>query len=266
VTPTDFILGQLLWGPSTLLAAGGLVALLTAARFQRHRALGWTCAGAFAVLLLLQGKPYYVGPVYPALYGAGAVTLERGWVRWPVAILSLGYGALMLPIALPVLPPEPMAAYVQSIGATPALRTNRGELDRLPQDFADMLGWEEQVAAVAAVYRALPEEERREAVLIAANYGEAGAIDFFGPRHGLPGVVSPAGSYWFFGPGENPGHVAVTIGASAEDLAPFFDSLQVGTRVVNEWAVEEERDVPILVARRPRRSLQEVWPTLAGRN
>ncbi|MBA3556291.1 MAG: hypothetical protein H0W29_16270 [Gemmatimonadales bacterium] len=136
----------------------------------------------------------------------------------------------------------------------------------MPQDYADMLGWEEQVTAVAGVYRRLPAGDRRRAVIIAGNYGEAGALDFFGPRHGLPGAVSPAGSYWFFGPGDLPGEVAVTIGATREDLSAFYDSLQTATRITNAWAVEEERDLTVYVVRKPRRTLQEVWPELAGEN
>ena len=266
VTPADFLVGQLLWGPGVVLAAIGLLTLLLARRWDRVRALGWTCAAAFAILLLLKGKSYYVGPVYPALFAAGAVTLERSVFRWVLGLLVLAYGAVTLPLGVPILPPERMAAYIEEIGATSALRTNTGELERLPQDYADMLGWEEQVRAVAGVYHELPEGERREAVVLAGNYGEAGAIDFFGPRLGLPGAVSPTGSYWFFGPGELPGRVAVVIGPSREDLAPFFDSLEVAGRVRHPWAVAEERDLPIFVARRPHRTLQEIWPTLAGRN
>ncbi len=266
VTPAAFVLGQLLWGPGTVLAAAGAAALLGARRFRRYRALGWSCAGAFVILLLLQGKPYYLGPVYTALFGAGAVLLERSRLRWVAAALILAFGATLLPLGVPVLPPVRMAEYAQAIGATAALRTNTGEIERLPQDYADMLGWEEQVTAVAGVYRRLPAGDRRRAVIIAGNYGEAGALDFFGPRHGLPGAVSPAGSYWFFGPGDLPGEVAVTIGATREDLSAFYDSLQTATRITNAWAVEEERDLTVYVVRKPRRTLQEVWPELAGEN
>jgi hypothetical protein len=266
VTPVEFLLGQLYWGPGTLLAAIGLVALLVGGQLSRYRAIGWSCVGAFAVLLLLQGKPYYLGPVYPALFGAGAVTLERNPLRWVFAAAILVYGAVLLPIGVPILPPERMAAYIERVGLTAALRTNTGELEQLPQDYADMLGWETQAKAVGQVYHALPVADRKQAVIVAGNYGEAGAIDFFGPRYGLPGAICPCGSYWFFGPGDQPGDVVVTIGPSREDLAPFFDSLQVATRITNAWAVEEERDLTIFVARRPRQTLQEVWPTLARRN
>ncbi len=266
VTPGAFLLGQLYWGPGTLLGVIGLVALLTGGQLSRYRAIGWSCAGAFATLLLLQGKPYYLGPIYPVLFGAGAVVLERSRLRWVFAVTILVYGAVLLPIGLPILPPERMSTYIQSVGLTAALRTNTGELDRLPQDYADMLGWEAQAEAVGQVYHALSETDRKRAVIVAGNYGEAGAIDFFGPRYGVPGAICPCGSYWFFGPGDKQGEVVVTIGPSREDLAPFFDSLQVATRITNPWAVEEERDLTVFVARRPRRTLQEVWPELARRN
>ena len=85
-----------------------------------------------------------------------------------------------------------------------------------------MLGWPEQVAAVAEVFRGLSPEDRSKAIIIAANYGEAGAIDFYGPRLGLPNAVSAAGTYWFFGPGTKPGDVAVTVGIPREDLAKIL--------------------------------------------
>jgi hypothetical protein len=58
----------------------------------------------------------------------------------------------------------------------------------------------------------------------------------------------------------------VVIGPSRKDLAPFFDSLEEAGRVEHPWAVAEERDLTIFVARRPHRALQEIWPTLAGRH
>jgi 4-amino-4-deoxy-L-arabinose transferase-like glycosyltransferase len=271
VTPLDFFAGQLLWGPATLLGLAGLAALLLDGRLRRFRAVGWACVWVFMILLVLHGKSYYAGPVYPTLIAAGAVELERlqGARLGPIlrggmaAALVLTLVAL-LPIGVPVIPPDRMARYVQAIGATPALRTNTGELDRLPQDYADMLGWEEQVRAVAEVYRRLPPADRERAVLLGANYGEAGALDLFGPRYGLPAVVSPAGSFWFFGPGTRPGQVLVTIGVDRSRLEREFDSVETAGRVTSPWSVAEERDLTICVARGPHRTLQEVWPGLGG--
>ncbi len=273
VTPLDFVTGQLVWGPATLIGAAGLAGLLADRRLRAFRVVGWTCVWVFVILMALHGKAYYAGPAYPALIGAGGVMLERVQgarlgpvLRWGGVVVLLLTMAVLLPIGVPILPPAAMAGYAGAIGASSALRTNTGELERLPQDYADMLGWEEQVHEVARVYRSLPAPDRARTVIVAGNYGEAGALDFFGPRYGLPAVVSPTGSFWFFGPGTKPGEVVVTIGAGREDLARLFDSVGAAGRVTSPWSVAEERDLTILVARGPHRTLQEVWPSLAGRN
>ena len=83
---------------------------------------------------------------------------------------------------------------------------------------------------------------------------------------GLPRVVSAAGSYWFFGPGEKPGTVLVTLGVSREDLLRFYGVVTPAGRLTNDWTVEEEQDITVYVAEQPKTTLQELWPKLAGRN
>ncbi len=277
VSAFDFFTGQFLLGPSVLLAAAGLAYLLAGREARPFRVVGWTCAAAFGILALLHGKPYYVGPVYPTLFAAGAVWLER-WalaaggsrqrraasyaLRGAAVVLVAGYGLAVLPLGLPVLPPAEMARYARAMGVTSAVTTNRGEVEALPQDYADMLGWEDQVAAVARVYRGLPPEDRARAVLVGDNYGEAGALEFYGPRYGLPPVISSAGTYWFFGPGERPGEVVIALGDEPEQLARFFESVSLVGYVDRPWGVPEERHVPISLCRRPQRTLQEIWPSL----
>ncbi len=273
VTPAAFLVEQLLYGPGTLLALDGAAALFAWPRLRAFRALGWTAVGVLALLLALRGKAYYFGPVYPALFAAGAVGLEAlphglpgRAARWGAVVLLLAYGALTLPLGLPFLPPEPMARYATALGVTSAVRTNRGEVGQLPQDYADMLGWEDQVRAVAEAWRALPADQREAAVILAGNYGEAGAIDFYGPRYGLPRAVSPVGSYWFFGPGDKPGRVALAVGIPPEELLEAYADVRVVDRFDHPWMVSEERDIPIVLATGGRRTLQEVWPSLAGMN
>jgi 4-amino-4-deoxy-L-arabinose transferase-like glycosyltransferase len=273
IGPFDFLMGQLVWGPTTIIAFIGLYALLGGPALRPFRAVGWSCVGALAVLLVLQGKPYYAGPLHPVLFAAGATHFERVATGTRGEILQVGtiavlfaFFLMILPMGVPILEPVAMAGYSRALGVTAAVRTNTGEVGALPQDYADMLGWEEQVAAVARVFHDLPEEQRNRAVLVAGNYGEAGALELFGPRHDLPGVVSPAGSFWFFGPGTRRGDVAVTIGIRAEDLRRFYDSVRVAATVDHPWAVEEERNVPINVGIGARATLQEIWPSLEGRN
>lgn len=273
VTPGEFLLGQLLWGPSTLLAFAGFLGLLASRRLEEFRAAGWTCLAALLLLLVLHGKSYYIGPIYPLLFAAGAIQVEAmgespaaEFVNWGTVSVLVAFGIVTAPLGVPILAPPTMAGYVRALGLTPALRTNTGETERLPQDYADMLGWKEQVAAVAQIYHAMPVDDRRRAVLIAGNYGEAGALEFYGPRYQLPPPVSPAGSFWFFGPGDKPGEIAITIGVGPAQLARYFDELRPVGRITHPWAVAEERELTVYRAARPRQTLQEVWPSLAGRH
>jgi hypothetical protein len=268
LTWAEFLGTQFLFGPATLgVALVGLAALLASPGWRAYRAVGWAALGSFVILLVLRGKPYYAGPVYPAVCAAGAVVIAGlPWpraaaaLRWASATLVVLYGGVLtLPLGLPVLPPPVMARYAERLGVTAAVQTNRGERLELPQDYADMLGWEAQVVELARVYRSLPPVEREAAVIIAGNYGEAGAIDFLGRRHGLPGAISPAGTYWQFGPGEKPGAVAVTIGVDRGDLLEYYDSVVTVGHVNEPWVVTEERNLQVNVARRPRETLQAVW-------
>jgi Dolichyl-phosphate-mannose-protein mannosyltransferase len=271
--PLEFLLGQLLWGPAVLLAGAGLAGLVASGALSPFKPVGWCIAVTFVLLMVGQGKAYYAGPLYPTLFAAGGVMLERathglrGEILQSATIAVLfAFFLIVLPLGVPVLPPLEMAAYARALGVTEAVRTNTGEVGALPQDYADMLGWKEQAQAVADVYWALPEEQRKRAVLVAGTYGEAGALDFYGPALRLPPAVSPAGSYWFFGPGDLPGEVVVTLGVPPESLRKYYDSVRTAARVGHPWAVVEERRVSINIGTGARTTLQEVWPSLAGRN
>ncbi|HYH82784.1 MAG TPA: glycosyltransferase family 39 protein [Longimicrobium sp.] len=268
-----FLLGQALMnGAAILLALAGVWTLLVG-RARTFRVAGWACVLPVLLLMVLHGKDYYAGPVYPTLIGAGAAALGAVRIRflapalrWGAVAAMLAGGLFLLPLGVPILPPVQMAAYTKAAGLEMANRNNRGEMERLPQDYADMLPWEDEVAQVARVYRKLPPEKRAQAVIFAGNYGQAGAIDFYGPRHGLPPAVSDAGTYWFFGPGRLPGRVLITIGKPDEDLRPFYATVTRHGWIDNPWWVSEERDNTIYVSEGPKTTLQALWPRLAGQN
>jgi hypothetical protein len=172
----------------------------------------------------------------------------------------------VIPISLPVWPPEPTARFAAALGITSAVQTNTGVVLELPQDFADMLGWRNKVVRIAEVYHSLPEAERTRAVIVADNYGQAGAIDFYGPRYGLPKAIAPVGSYWFWGAGDKPGDVVVKVGGDAEDLQRFCRSVELATRIDERWVVPEEQQLAVWLCRQPYRTLQEIWPMFRGQN
>jgi 4-amino-4-deoxy-L-arabinose transferase-like glycosyltransferase len=256
----------LLLGPAFLLAVAGAAALLGRGALGRYRSVGIACVGTFVLLGALHGKPYYAGPVFPMLFAAGAVWLEqlerprlRTGLLWGAGLASAAWGIGLAPMGLPVVPPAPMARFAAALGVSAATQTNRGAQLPLPQDYADMLGWREKAEAVAAAVASLTPDERARAVLWGNNYGQAGALDLYGRRLGLPPVVSLTGSFYFFGPGDRPGDVIVTLGVDPDELQEFCGSVVTAARVSTPWGVEEERDVPVAICRHPTMTLEQLW-------
>lgn len=293
VTYGSFLSEQLLMvGPTVLLGFVGGAGLLRArnlwlpgagadpSRASALRAAALAGAGALIFLMVMRGKPYYAGPIHPILMAAGAATLaslgrstasglaSRAATGTLVLIVALQavFGVVTLPMGLPILDREPMARYAAWLGVTAATRTNVGVQLELPQDYADMLGWEAFADTVAGVWATLPADERDRAVLLASNYGRAGALDHYGKERGLPPAIAPIGSYWFWGPGDREWDVAVVAGSDSTNLAAFFQEVTEAARVRDSWRVPEERDVGVFVVRRPHEPIAEVWPRFEGRN
>jgi hypothetical protein len=272
VGPGEFLVGQALFGPAPFLLGGiGLAGLLGAHAFRRERVVGWICLWALVLLVAMRGKPYYAGPLYPTLIATGAVLLDglaqtrrTTVVRWSAVGVVALWGGVMLPLGLPILPPERMEQYLAVLRLDRARTTNVGDVERLPQDYADMVGWRGLVAAVAEVYHGLPVAERERAAILASNYGEAGAVDFHGPRLGLPRAVAYVGTYWFFGPGPRPGDPTVLVGFPREDVEDGFATLDSAGSWTHPFMVAEQRDLTLFVGRGPRETLQQIWPRLEG--
>ena len=247
---------------------GGLVYLLFMRPAGAYRVLGIAYLAILALLVVQHGKAYYLAPAYPMLLAAGGVALERlsarhGW-RWlrPVVVgLVTLVGIVAVPLAVPILPPQSVVRYAAAIGVE-APQEERQRRVALAQYFADRFGWENMVATVARVYQALPPEERAHAAIVGGNYGEAGAIDFFGPRYGLPHAISPHNNYWLWGPGDITGEVAIVIGAPREQIERLFEDVTQAATVESEYAVAYETNLPVYVCRHLKRPLAEVWPAL----
>jgi hypothetical protein len=179
---------------------GGL-AWLFLARRGRWRLFGWMYVIFYALLFFMKAKNYYLAPIYPVLFAGGAVGFETALQRLraprlraalPAAaiVLVVAAGALTAPLVLPILAPDDYVAYEQALGVSPP-KTEVAHRGPLPQMFGDQFGWEELVTEVVHAWYALTPEERARAGIFANNYGEAGAIDLFGPRFGLPRALSP---------------------------------------------------------------------------
>jgi hypothetical protein len=268
VTPLEFAGGQVMsMHPLTLpVWLAGLVWLL---RDRRMRALGIAFI-AVVLLLVLNGtsRASYLAPAYTMLFAAGGVALARTLLpeRLPllrgaaIGVLLAG-GAALAPLALPLLPVDAYVAWAARLGRAPSTE-ERKELGRLPQHFADMHGWEDIVAEVARVYHALPAADRARVSIFTYNYGEAGAIDVLGRRHGLPPAVSGHNNYWLWGTRGRSGEVLIVIGGTREGHLRVFESAEPAGVTDCGDCMPYENHQTIWVLRGPRYPVADVWPQL----
>ncbi len=123
-----------------------------------------------------------------------------------------------------------------------------------------MFGWPEMTAQVAQVYNHLSPEEKADCVIGASNYGEAAAIDFFGKLYGLPNTISSHNNYWLWGPGDKPGKVLLVIGGSKKGYENMYEDVEQVATFEHPYA--RESGTRIYLCRRPKRTLQEIWPQI----
>lgn len=229
--------------------------------------LPWIYLSVLA-LLLAQGhsRASYLAVAYPPLLALGSVAVERfsdrigrRWMRPTLAGLVILLGAVAVPMALPVLPVTAFVRYQAALGLAPRTE-ERNEMGALPQDYADMFGWEQMTALVAEAYQRLTPAEREQCLIFGQNYGEAGAIDVLGRKLGLPPAVSGHNSYWIWGPRRQEWDVVIIIGGEREDNAAFFDQIEIVGQTRSEWSMPYERGLDVSIARKPKMPLREAWP------
>lgn len=267
--PVAFIADQVVIMNPVLfpLWAGGLAWLMFAPDGRRYRVLGWTFLVVLTIFITLKGKNYYVVPVYPMLFAAGAVEFERVpwrrpaslWIRSTYIVLLLAATAVLAPIFAPILSPETLIRYQRAVHIEPKAENQR--TGPLPQYLADEFGWEEMTRETARVYNTLSPAERAKTAIFASSYEQAGAIDYFGPKYGLPKAISNHQSYWYWGPHDYTGEIVIVLGSTAEDDREHFRSVEAAGRAYHPYSREDEH-FDIFVCRGFTGDLREIWPTM----
>jgi hypothetical protein len=268
VTPLKFVLQQIAVVHPLLLPLwlAGLGYYLFSKEAKPHRSLGIAYVLLFVAFMFTRAKVYFLAPAYPMLFAAGALVVERfsnrpGW-RWLksacISVVTIG-GILTAPLVLPVLPVE---TYIRLFGGRAKLQTERLQMGQLPQYFADRFGWRNLTATVAHVYRSLPPDDQARACIFAGNYGETGAINFFGKAYGLPQAISGHNQYYLWGPGDCTGELVITVGVPLQDVEGEFDSVTVADTATCKYCMPYESMLPILICRGLKGSLQQLWPSI----
>jgi hypothetical protein len=245
----------------------GVLALFFAQRFRPYRFLGWTYLVGLATFTVMHGKNYYLAPIYPVLLAAGSIVIESGIdrVRQPrlkrtTAIAGLVSGAALAPMVVPVLPIDQFISYMNKL----PIQAPRSEYSHmqaaLPQHYADQFGWNEIVSETAVAWNRIPPEERKDCAIFAQDYGQAGAIDFLGPKYGLPQSISGHQTWWIWGPRNYSGNCMIVLDDDQKTLEGLFQHVEfVGRSPDNPYALE--KDIPIYICRGSKfGKLSDLWP------
>jgi 4-amino-4-deoxy-L-arabinose transferase-like glycosyltransferase len=229
----------------------GLIALFREPRLRQFRFFAWAWVVLAVVFMVTGGKPYYLAGLLPLLLAVGAIRVD-GWLEHghPRARRAVFGGAVALSalagavISLPVLPTE---------DAGPVVDVN--------DDVGGTIGWPQLAETVAAVHRGMP--DRARAVILTRNYGEAGALDRYGPALGLPRAYSGHNAYGDWGPPPDGAAPVITVGLLPSETAAHLEGCRVRASVDNGHGIDnDEQGRPVMVCRGPRRPWSEEWPEL----
>jgi len=262
----------------------GLIAFFISPRLKTYRTLGWCYLICFAVFFLLHGKNYYLAPIYPMLLATGAVVIEaaiegrkidvpgteslkasrnrRAWLKPAIVIVLLAAGAQLAPVVVPLLSPDKFIAYMKYLPLKVPVMEHSHARAVLPQWYSDQFGWEEIVGETAKAYNQLSPAEKPGCGIFAQDYGQAGAIDFYGPRSGLPPALSGHQTYWIWGPRGYSGNCLIVLDDTRERLEELFESVEfVGTSADSPYALEQR--IPVFICKGAKfGTLEKVWPKL----
>jgi hypothetical protein len=232
---------------------------------KTYRALAWAWTIAAVIILALSPRIYYLFPAYPLLFAAGGVAWERAliaprwqWIKPAYATLMILMAALLAPTLLPLLPPETYIRYAEATHLQPP-RIETFRLGPLPQLFADQFGWPEMAATAAGVFNSLPLDVRAKTCIFTQNYGQAGAIDLFGPKYGLPNAISGHQSYFLWGPHGCTGESVIVFAGRQQDLERDYAAVSKVARVEHPYSMPYEH-FDVYYCQGLKISVSEAWP------
>lgn len=266
---TGFLLMQVLMNLNvTIVWIAGLAFFLFMPQGKEYRTLGFMFVFTVLILLLLRGKPYYTLGLYPMLFAGGGIAIEI-WFRkkakfipYLVIILMAIFLIPILPLSLPVYSYEKMIDYgkwASNNGFKEAFRWEDGNYYPLPQDYADMTGWEETVKNVADLYHSLSEDEKSKTLIYASHYGQAGALQLYGKKYDLPEPACFNGSFVFWLPDSISIDRAIMVEDWPQKDSGFFENIELISQVKNPYARDKGY---IYLGTEPMEDINDKWKKL----
>jgi hypothetical protein len=241
---------------------GGLAWLGFARMARPWRFVALTYLPFLALMMAMHAKDYYVAPIYPALFAAGAVAFGELTRRsWPPIVYTAMLGYLLFrataPIMLTILPPDKYTAYTARFGANKVKQEKFSS--PLPQIFSDRFGWPQMVEGFAVRYNALPPDMRARTAIFCGNYGEASAVNVLGAKYGLPTAISGHQNYFYWGWNGYTGESVLTLGNDAADYKDSYAEVIDLGPFDAPWIMDHEHHHYFWLRHR-KRSYAADWP------
>jgi dolichyl-phosphate-mannose-protein mannosyltransferase len=256
---TDYFLLNQLWKSTNVVTVplwcAGLWYLFAVPDSKRLLMLGWMYIIPLVALFVAKGRDYYLAPIYPMLLAAGAVWGEQ-WIctlspRSALAVRQITWramgisGLILAAVTLPVAP-------LNSAWWRMADYMNGG-------NFNMQIGWPDLVETVSKIRDSLPMKDHARLGILAADDGQTGALNLYGPAYGLPRAISGMNSNWMRGYGDPPPQTVIVVGEHRDFGEQNFESCELAGRVTNRYGIDNvtiDGYADVFVCR----NLRQPWP------
>ncbi len=267
VDRVTFLAEQLMMGAfASFLSVAGLIFILINRNVAKYRFLGVLVIFVIIVLMFLRGKSYYTIGVFPFLFAAGAVSydysLKRKWLRIVFPVILVILTIPIVPMALPIFKSDGLVRYFHVLetkyGLIIGRRFEDNSIHSLPQDYADMLGWEELTSITEKAYSMI--KDKKASFIYCENYGQAGAITIIGKKYGLPEAISFNESFRYWIPKKfNPDITSLIYinGELGKDIQLAFKKIILVGKISNPDA--REYGTQVYLCEEPNGSFNEFW-------
>jgi hypothetical protein len=252
---------------STLIWITGLVSLLFLKQEKTHQYIGVASLSIILLFLISKGKGYYILGLIPFLFAFGGYTLEKyfngrlSYINYFVLFITLSFSLIALPFGIPVLPFNELLRYKEKTNhliVYPFYRWEDGKIHNISQIYADMTGWRELTGYVTKTYNQLSKEEQRKCTIyVESNYGNAGAINFYGKEYNLPDAITFLESYVMWAPDTIPDGPFIYINSEIGDIKKLFSNVTEVGCIVDSFS--REKGLLVFLCTDPAVNVQEVY-------
>jgi uncharacterized membrane protein len=254
-----FFACSLLWIP-------GLLWLLFSPRTKEFRVFGFIYIIVLAIFVTLRGKSYYAAGLYPFFFAAGAVFWDKlnisNYFKYIPLCIVVYFNLLFVPTGIPIYKTEGMVDYFNRMakrtGSDMGTRWEDGRTHSLPQDYADMLGWDELANLVIKACDTVA--DKKQIMIYGENYGQAGSIDHFTYKLGYEHTIGFSDSFLFWAPDSITNQKKIFIYVNdqmGQDVRKLFAQIDSVGSITNKYA--REYGTTVYMCRNARHDFPKFW-------